>query len=462
MRGPCASTPYLPSPDKASLRLRHAQACHAGADRRLRQPPDRSAGARTMTGHSRPQAWPAAARPGLRALSAPMIALLAAGADVGKRSNAAAALALAALQAGWTQQEHAAAMLDPANGGGDHVRRRYRSRSGLLQDRSPAARRRLLEQLWASAEQRAHDRPGVGDRASMHAELAEIANAAELRPHLWAGQGGPAELEVLRALLAVAGDALTVTPSASTRQLAERCNVTQGAVSRALRRLADSGLFLRLEQPAQGVLAARWRLLRPALDVGEPVDPDVLPRRPHLVLGESLVPAPLDKTLTESAVHDAFTTGKHGGVGRYAARVDELLGQHNGLTVTELTQLTGFHRRTVQRHVQVLQALGRASWQGATRTWARSTTSLDTIAEQLGVTGRLANRAERHRAQRIAYQTFIADFRARAGYSVERGLYDPTHPRLPATPNELRQLRVAHYERREQRRGHPTGGRRTA
>jgi DNA-binding transcriptional ArsR family regulator len=137
-----------------------------------------------------------------------------------------------------------------------------------------------------------------------------------------------------------------------------------------------------------------------------------------------------------------FTHTVHGGLGRVAARLFDVLddGAYGGLSVAELAALTGLHPRTISRHLVGLQAAGLVAAGDGGRRWARSLSAgdpgqlpgaLEGAAVLLGCAGATGRRRERHAAQRQAFVTFWTDFAARRGWAVQRGLYRPEQPQLP-------------------------------
>jgi len=366
-------------------------------------------------------------------LSAPIASLLRDGDVDGRyasRSEAVLASALAAAGAGWTESAWRAVLEPSALGEWAQVQRR---RTGTRRHRNPPDIARRLATTWAKAARRAAARPPVADAASVRAELAAVLGAADHNPAVWRGAAGVTDRAVLAALVELGAGACTVTPSASTRQLSELVNISPATAATSLQRLRTRG-WLRLEHPAAGTHAATWRLLRPE-QVANP------PAAVHEVL-EALPPRPLTPSGGSARAHDAFTHTVHGGLGRVAARLFDVLddGAYGGLSVAELAALTGLHRRTVLRHLVGLQAAGLVAAGDGGRRWARSLSAgdpeqlkaaLDGAAVLLGVAGSTARRRERHTAQREAFTRYWTDFAARRGWAVQRGLYRPEQPQLP-------------------------------
>jgi len=346
------------------------------------------------------------------------------------RSEAVLATALAAANANWTETAWRQVLAGSALS--DWAEQQHR-KTGTSRHRNPPDAEHRLVAAWAKATSRVATRPPVADAPSVRAELAALLAAAEHNPALWRGAAGVTDRAVLAALVDIAAAAATLTPSASTRQLSEAANISPATAAIALRRLAGRG-WLRLEYPAAGTYAATWRLLRPEQLLNPPA-------AVHEVL-EALPPRPLTPSGGSARAHDAFTHTVHGGLGRVAARLFDVLddGAYGGLSVAELAALTGLHRRTVLRHLVGLQAAGLVAAGDGGRRWARSLTAgdpeqlkaaLDGAAVLLGCAGRAARRRERHAAQREAFTRYWTDFAARRGWAVQRGLYRPEQPQLP-------------------------------
>jgi len=368
-----------------------------------------------------------------RPLSESITALLRDGdvdARYASRSEAVMATALAAAGAGWTETAWREVLAGGDLGDWGPVQRR---KTGGRRLRNPADAERRLATTWRKAELRAAARPPVADHFSLRAELAELVAAADTDPAVWGGAAGVTDRAVLAALVDVAAAAATMTPSASTRQLAEAANVSAGTAAVALHRLVGRG-WLRLEHPHQGTQAATWRLVRPAAVPAAPAGVDAvleqLPPRPPIAAGGS------------PRAHDAFTHTIHGGLGRVAARIFDALddGAYGGLSVAQLAVLTGLHRRTVVRHLVGLQAAGLAVCGGRGASWARSTAAADpdqlpaalsVAADLLGSTGATGRRRARHALAREGFVAYWTDFCARRGWRVQRGLYRPDQPQLP-------------------------------
>lgn len=340
------------------------------------------------------------------------------------------ATALAAADAGWSETDWRDVLRDSALGEWASVQRR---RTGTRRHRNPADAERRLATTWAKAARRAAERPPVADAPSVRAELAALLATADHNPALWRGAAGVTDHAVLAALVDIAAVACTLTPSASTRQLSETANISPSTAAVSLQRLQKAG-WLRLEQLGAGTAATSWRLRRPET-VSDP------PREVEEVL-DALPPRALAVARRSARAHDAFSHTIHGGLGRVAARLFDVLddGAQGGLSVRQLAALTGLHPRTVGRHLVALQAAGLATSGGGGRTWSRSlnasdsadlSAALDATAALLGSAGTTARRRARHIDQRQAFTAYWTDFTARRGWAVQRGLYRPDQPQLP-------------------------------
>lgn len=319
------------------------------------------------------------------------------------------AVALAAANARWTLDDLRAALLDEANAAGDWLRIRQRSRGGTRTFRNDGDIERRLDRLWCKAQARIGARPPASDRYTVRAELAEIRHAVDARPRLWGGQGGVTDRAVLAALLDIADAGLTLTPSCSARQLAERANVTHQTAAASLRRLISAGLFLRMETPHVGTMATAYRLLRPPaarddVDGGGGVEPN----------------------WSSDRAHDAFAFH---GLGRIGARVFDLLPDERAIAESDLARMSGLHRRTVRRYLVRLHDVGLADRRPGG--WERGRAELDTVAQALGTAGCGQRRQHQHARERAAFVEYVVDFQSRHGWAVERGLYRPHDRRLP-------------------------------
>lgn len=389
-----------------------------------------------------PKVWGDTGRPlpgrPVRELSPRIAGLLTRGDTEGAyghgRSAVAMSVALAAVGAGWSRDELRAAFAGVSTvvgSPGEWVVRHSRGRS-----RSVADQDHRVARLWRNAVVRWCERPPASDVPQVMLEIAGIREAADARPRLWGGQAGASDRAVLEALWEIGARAGRLDPTASIRQVAEATTVTDSTVARAIDRLVRAG-WLRVDTPAGVELLGRE-------DPHGRREGLLVARRLHLLV-PSRLPAPVDpEELADPAtgelpptrwrgraVHDAFTWH---GLGAVAGRVFDVL-DATAVPASLLAARVGFTAPTVRKHLRRLACVGLARHDADG--WVRGDAALDAVAERLGVTGVLAERAERHDEQRGRALAFFVEHANRRGWRAERGVYrplgedDPRPPRLP-------------------------------
>ena len=353
--------------------------------------------------------------------------------DYPDRSSLAAAICLSHVNARRPFGEFLTAAHDPHAAGLDHLRRSHQGH-GRYQTRSSSETRKAAERMWRAAVRFALSHPAITDRRTeVEAALEHVAATAAAYPQRWGGQGGPSELATLQAILALALRCSSTAVGVDVRRLALSTGLTRSSTARALHRLHADG-WLELLEAGTGTLAA----------VYQPVVPAAL--RPHRTTepgpathnkgvrptGGTLVLAPhplwsLPPTLAVKA-HDTFT---HAGLGRYASRVLTVLRDQPGpASLASLSVNTGLSVRTVRRSLRRLhevQLLHGSMNAGYTSTWG----DLDTTARGLGVQHTVERRAAGYANERALYRWYREDYRARAGWGVQRGRYRPGSASLP-------------------------------
>ena len=235
----------------------------------------------------------------------------------------------------------------------------------------------------------------------MRAELAALLAAADHDPGTWVGAAGVTDRAVPAALVDGAQAACTLTPSASTRQLAETANVSRSTVAVSLERLRTRG-WLRREQPAAGTLAITWRLVRPERIKDPPahVDQvlDALPPRPLTPAGGSAARTTLSRIQCRRS-----RPGRRLVVRRPRRRRPR---RHHGSAARHPDRPAPGDRQQLP-------------------------SSLAAAATVLGSTGTTARRAARHTTHRQVFTIDCTEFAARHGWAIQRGPYRPNQPDLP-------------------------------
>lgn len=333
------------------------------------------------------------------------------------RSALAAAICLAFVNAGRPYEEFQRATLDPACRGLDHLRRALVA-DGRYRFRSRAAITAAARRMWRGRVVYASTHPARGGSSTVAPIVGAILAAVDAQARRWGGQAGPTDRAVLHALLDRALRADRMRVHAGARDLALDAGVSRSAAARAMYRLARDGWLTRVEQAA-GTRAAEYRLHTPA-GAGEWHAPSA----PFtMAVGGTLAPAPpttwLRRTVTTQA-HDAFTSD---GLGRYAGAVLLALLNAPG-TARHLARRTGLSMPTVRKHLHRLRTTGLAEPTGSL--WrANDLGRLGGAATQFGGAGAVARRSDGYELERQVYAWYRADFVARRGWTVERGLYRP-------------------------------------
>lgn len=331
----------------------------------------------------------------LRPLPARWIDLLREGdtrGDYRSRSEAAMALALAAVNAGWQHADWHAALTDPSNTLAGWALTRPNGAH-----RSPRDTNRRIQATWDKAVARVLQQPPVRERREILARLADIQHAADTWH--WTGRNARRDRDTLTDLLARATEAGTLAPSISTRHLTERGRRhSHRTTASALQSLANLG-WVRIEQPDRPTHAPRYHLNIPAPETsGQPLHTGVSPEpredsvqsrttnRSDLLDGLALVTSPLAADL-------------------YAA-LDQ-----SPASARELARRIGSTHPTVIRWLPRLMRLGLAARSGGG--WFRGPGSVADVTCDDAREAR-ARRASRHAGDRARWEA------ARAHWAAQR------------------------------------------
>ena len=358
---------------------------------------------------------------------------------------------------------------DPAATGLEHIRSRRNGTAG----RSPRAareRRALLSRQWAKAVQHAADAPipqteDDGRVKAVTAAVEAVEAAAAACPWRWATPAGPADREALRALCLMALTCCSVVVSLDVRRWATLTGYARSTMAAAAHRLAtdhtvDGPAWISLHIPAEGRLAATWRIHGPTPDPRW-INGVVAAQMPTVDKSrtQGRQPAPLDgvnnhplrsgvlgrlrdelvATVTRqltTASHDVWTP--RGGLGHTTQRTFAAIDE-GASDVRTTSNLTGYSERTVRCHVRRLASCGLVTDSGGGRL-LRGPNELDTVAEDLGVDGVGARRSRGHAIDRELHQWWLDEQAWRSTPAKLRlrrrtATYNPLQQQIPVATN---------------------------
>lgn len=306
----------------------------------------------------------------------------------GSRSEAIYAVAMAAVNAGWSATQ----MDDLLAAKGLAIFEDYVGRS---KDRGAIATTKwFTDHVWASAEKRVRDFPAK--RQERASELGPLSGQVERLA--WTGPAGASERALYIALIGKATEVGSLEFKCSHRDLMQRSGLCAiKTVQGAMKRLQQRGLIERLDavggrsrisdQPLRFGLTSNWRLLTKHLSEGR------LPEPASVAVGDCV-----------SVRHDAFLNGS--GLGKYSHRIWVALNAAPGSSARQLSLGLAIGRRTVNKHLQVLRQRGLADHDSCGQ-WFPVSRSLDSVAADLGNLGRLHRMGLEHARQRANYDTFL-------------------------------------------------------
>ncbi len=176
------------------------------------------------------------------------------GAPRGMRSETAMSLAVSMVNGGLDWQDFHAALTDPRNGLSDWALRRANGTPRQAHDTYVR-----LDRTWRKAQAFVATSPPVANRREVLQVVGEMRAEADLRE--WPGRGGIRDREVYCALLGLATERATLTPSVSVRTLTEMTSFRGWkTICRALDSLVAQGVLQRIA-PGSGDQPGRYRLV---------------------------------------------------------------------------------------------------------------------------------------------------------------------------------------------------------
>lgn len=311
---------------------------------------------------------PSQARP----LSPAMARLLREGDRTGRyrsRSEVVLALAVAGVNAGWSEADFEAALLDPGHRGAEKIH-----------GRPVGAARRYLGATWAIAVRFVAARPAFRDGQDARARIADIRRAA--RTWAWSPRAGLTDRAVLEAHLTVADSAASTTYRVDVRRLAEMADVTKTTISAANHRLIRQGLLRRVSR-GYGTTASTWTLRHP----GAGANPD---SRASLRGG--------DENYCSGSHSDLWRAG---GLGKSGGTLWWTLDLSVPQSPAELAARLRWSRWRVRRNLSRLAQHGLAG--KLSGGWIIGSADPDEVAAVLGVAGEGHRQRARHADERVEY-----------------------------------------------------------
>lgn len=304
-----------------------------------------------------------------------------------------------------------AALADTAPGM-EHVRS-WRDRS-RRRPRSRAAAAAVLRRQWdkavrhvaTSGRQIGEDPTFDARAAAIAAHVRQLQTRADATAGRWARRGGPADRRILDVLCILALQALTVSVEADIRRLALMAGIGRETARTALLRLADDG-WVTQDKAADGPHGAVWSI-DPQNDFHSDVTPSRSQADPRPEGAGAAERTTLLQTLTRrvaAARHDLFTPGP--GLGLHTGNI-------YARTTIQSQRLLEFATAVGEPPTAVGRILDRLVSIGVlirTSTgWRRPQADRRAAAaQQLGITGRLDQRARRYSIERELWAWWQAE-----------------------------------------------------
>jgi len=273
-----------------------------------------------------------------------------------------------------------------------------------FEEHNPAHFARHAKPLWYLTETY-HNVLNELASTPTRSEIAESYHQAQQQP--WPGQSGTSDLRVYQALLAICWQWDTWDVRASQRELAEYASVRRKTVSRALDRLQDTPLVQRAERWSWDRLAGTthataWHVsectrMTPVVTVLE------AGTRAYSCWGREQE----EGAATGSENVGAFDVNElWAGIqrGKSAGLVYGRL-RSEPCSVEKLARLTGKHRHTVTRALEVLADYGLS--ERVKGGWIQGAVDLAEVARKLDTAKAAAKRRADHEREREAWQEYL-------------------------------------------------------
>lgn len=307
----------------------------------------------------------------------------------------------------------------------EHFRTRRAGDRGERRPRTAEQTRSRLEDAWEKVQKHIRVRRAAPtgepkDVATLQLQVAiaeDLADRFRINPGRWGGRyGAPTRRTVLTGLAYLMLRTGKTAVAASTRTLAELCNIDHSTAARALLALEDDGLVQRT-QSAEGLNAASWSLTPPR-DFSTTPDPgatqplNITPAPLHEDSGVRVLYARRASVLEEfesflgALQHDVFT---YRGLGHQAGQLWALMRAGAAWSVDGVART---FQMTHDRAAVLLSRLRRVKlvrmceegWTSGRRDLRRA------AAQRLNVIGVLEARKEGHRVDRELWRWWRAEY----------------------------------------------------
>jgi hypothetical protein len=307
----------------------------------------------------------------------------------------------------------------------EHFRTRRAGERGERRPRTAEQMRSRFEDAWEKAQKHIRVRTAAPaaepkDIATLQVQVAiaeDLIERFRINPGRWGGRyGAPTRRTVLTALAYLMLRTGKTAVAASTRTLAELCNIDHSTAARALQDLKEDGFIGRVVG-ADGLNAATWSLA-PTRGFSTPSDLaatqplDITPR-PLVTSTELGLLYARRATLLEQLEqflsdlqHDVFSFR---GLGHQAGQVWALM---RAGAVWTVEQLARFHQVSSDRAAAILSRLrGLKLARNTPEGWTAGRRDLRrSAAEKLGATGCLEERSAGHEVDRMIWQWWRAEY----------------------------------------------------
>ncbi|MFR9752190.1 hypothetical protein ACL02S_14305 [Nocardia sp. 004] len=338
------------------------------------------------------------------------------------RSPMALAIASGLRRAGWNFSDFQGLMSDRRNAGGA----KYHALEDGEGNENPDD---FLVRTWEKA----------ADQLSPEEIIAEIATVrAVVESAPWPGRTGKTDQAVMFALCLLGTTSGTTAPTFGSRRIAEVAQIEDKTVRKALGRLVSAGWLVRVKASKEGD-ADTYRF-GPQVDKMTALIPS-----PHIVKKDKCGSS--DQIDGERVLlHPLFRNGSALGKGTGQTWLI-LTGLRRSATAKELEEAGAGKRRTVDRHLKMLEKHGLAVKSGTKWTASGDARRLDELAIELGAVERSKRQLERHERNREGFQTALRLKDARQAGAEEA----PAVEFIPLTDEEIAELQEQWEEEKRRR-----------